>query len=394
MNKNSSTYCALSHTGLALQNYADFCSCNANKLSWKTRDHEVMNVYKHPIRHSFQNYTRKMIAAVLDNNQRHTSCQACWDQEDAGGISLRQQYNRILEHTAPDVNQPRVLIFKPGNTCNMACRMCNAATSSSWYADAHQLENPGIPFREFTREFEIIRNSYNTTNTELWQDLKNWMAGLEIIDIYGGEPFLIPGLFDMLQHGIDIGAAKNIKIRINTNASIWNQRYIDILKQYGHVDFKVSADSDVPAQFEYIRHKGQFDNIVSNIQRFQQEFHNYPQVDVQCVLTITSLNVMQVDQIARNLRQLLSMPVVLNFVVNSEYDIRHLPVSIRNQLCQTIQAPEVVGLLQQTIPGCDIEWPRFCQITDRLDRLRGQSFRTVFPEWWKILEPYWIHNND
>lgn len=379
---------------MALQNYADFCSCNVNKMSWKNNQHEVLNVYDHRVRDSFHSYTRKMIAAALDHDQRHPSCQSCWDQEDAGISSTRQQYNRLLANTVPDPDQPRILIFKPGNTCNMACRMCNAATSSSWYADAHQLENPNIPFREFTREFEIIRNSYNTNNTELWNDLKAWMAKLEIIDIYGGEPFLIPGLFDMLQHGVDIDAAKNISIKINTNASIWNQRYLDILKHYGSVDFKVSADSHIPAQFEYIRHKGQFNDIVGNIQRFRQELKSYPQIVTRCVLTITSINVYDVDAIRTNLENLLEMPVDLNFVVNSEYDIRHLPIPVKTWLIDNIKSQEIVQFLQQTIPGCDIEWPRFCQVTDRLDQLRKQSFQAVFPEWWKILKPYWAGLRD
>lgn len=390
MNTESQTFCMLSHTGMALQNMADFCSCNSNKLSWKTRQHQVMNVYEHPIRESFHSYTRRMIAAALDHGQRHPSCQACWDQEDAGQQSQRQQYNQILKHTVPDKNQPRVLIFKPGNTCNMACRMCNAATSSSWYRDEHQLTNPTVPFREFTQQFEIIRNSYHPSNTELWGDLKAWMAGLEIIDIYGGEPFLIPGLFDMLQHGIEIGAASRITIRINTNASIWNQRYIDILKQYQHVDFKVSADSDVPAQFEYIRHQGSFEQIVHNILRFRQEFHAHPNVVMQCVLTLTSLNVWHVDTIRNHLEDLLQIPVVLNFVVNSEYDIRHLPVPVKNKMLGHVRSREVLGMLAQTIPGCDIEWPKFCSVTDRLDQLRGQSFQSAFPDWWQMLEPYWV----
>jgi organic radical activating enzyme len=390
MNKDSSTYCALSHTGMALQNYADFCSCNVNKLSWKNNRHEILNVYDHPIRDSFKSYTRKMIAASLDNNQRHPSCQNCWDKEDAGAESARQHYNKILKNIVPEPDQPKILIFKPGNTCNMACRMCNPATSTSWYADSYRLDNPGTSFQEYTKQFEIIRNSYEPSNTKLWDHLKSWMAKLEVIDIYGGEPFLIPGMFDMLEHGVRIGAANKISIKINTNASIWNQRYLDILKQYGSVEFKVSADSHVPAQFEYIRHKSSFEKVVANISRLKTELQNSTQVKMSCIMTVTPLNVFYVDAIEQNLSRILDMPVSTNIVHSSEYDIRHLPVPVKTYLMTNLRNQQVKNFFEQTIPGCDTEWPKFCQVTDRLDQIRGQSFRQVFPEWWDILEPYWI----
>lgn len=392
MNKNSSTFCILSHTGMALQNYADFCSCNVNTLSWKNHKHEVLNVYDHPIRDSFKSYTRKMIAAALDNDQRHPSCQSCWDKEDAGIISTRQRYNQKLEHIQPEPEQPKILIFKPGNTCNMACRMCNPATSSSWYADAYKASDTPLTFQEYTKEFEIIRNSYQPSNVQLWDDLKNWMAKMEVIDIYGGEPFLIPGLFDLLNHGVETESAKKINIDINTNASIWNQKYIDILKEYKLVNFKVSADSHIPAQFEYIRHKSNFNKVMENIDRFKSEFKNSNNVLTTCVLTVTSLNVFYVDEIEKALQRTLQMPIGINFVTGPDeyYDIRHLPIPVKQHLLQHLKNQQVKTFLEQTIPKCDIEWPKFCTRTDRMDQIRNQSFSETFPEWWNLLKPYWV----
>lgn len=391
MNKTSSTFCILSHTGMALQNYADYCSCNLNNLSWKNNQHEVLTAHDHPIRDSFKSYTRKMLAASLDNNRRHSSCQVCWDQEDAGKLSTRQQYNKLLEDTVPALDQPKVLIFKPGNTCNMACRMCNPATSSSWYADGYKLANPGVSFKEYTREFEIIRNSYHVSNTTLWDDLKLWMTKLEIIDIYGGEPFLIPGLFDLLEHGVKIGSAKNIKIAINTNASIWNQQYIDILKNYKSVVFKVSADSDVPEQFEYIRHKSKFNAVIENIINFKKELQDLPNFKISCISTITPLNVYYTDLIVKNLKEVLNMPVSVNLVTSpGEYDIRHLPIPVKHWLKNNLKNNNITSIIGQNLPGCDIYWPKFCKITDQLDQIRNQSFIETFPEWWEMLKPHWV----
>jgi MoaA/NifB/PqqE/SkfB family radical SAM enzyme len=396
MNKDSSTFCALSHTCLALQNYADFCSCNVNRLSWKNNKHQVLNVSEHPIRDSFKSYTRKMLTAALDNDQRHPSCQACWDNEDAGIPSARQTYNHRLKDIQPEPDQPKILIFKPGNTCNFACRMCNPATSTSWYSDAYKLSNSDVSFKEYTRKFEVIRDSYQPSNTELWDDLKGWMPKLEVIDIYGGEPFLIAGLFDMLEHGVKTDSAKNISIRINTNASIWNQKYIDILKHYKSVYFRVSADSHIPEQFEYIRHKSDFDSVIKNIIRFKDEFRELANFEINCVLTVTSLNVFYVDEIEQHLTNALGMSVGLNFVTGPDeyYDIRHLPIPVKKHLLNKIKNQEIKSFLTQTIPKCDIEWPKFCINTDRVDQLRNQSFQETFPEWWQMLKPFWVYAND
>jgi hypothetical protein len=84
------------------------------------------------------------------------------------------------------------------------------------------------------------------------------------------------------------------------------------------------------------------------------------------------------------------LPIAVNIVTTPEYDIRHLPIPIKQYLIDTLSNPLVVNFLKQSISGCDIEWPKFCQTTDKLDQLRGQSFAETFPEWWKMLKPYWV----
>lgn len=403
----SSTYCVLPHIGMALQNHADFCVCNINKASWKDQNRQVMHVHTHPAKLSFQSHTRKMIGASLDHGIKHPSCKVCWDLEETGVASPRQNYNKMFADVEPLLNQPRVLIIKPGNTCNFACRMCNPITSSSWYADGYDLERNGIAssswyndehsnqtqamtFNEYTRTFETVRNSFNRDNEDFWGTMKEWIENLVFIDIYGGEPFLTPALFDLLEHGVKIGAAKNIKLNIHTNASIYNQNYLDILSHYKLVQFSVSLDSHIPAQLEYIRHKADFDQVVQNTNKFKQYTDKINNIKMGITCTITPFNVYYIDDIVNNLQNMFMVSVNRNIVTTPEYDIRHLPLSVKSYLVQNITEPLTRGFLQKNIPGCDIEWPKFCRATDRLDQLRDQSFADTFPEWWDILKPYWI----
>jgi sulfatase maturation enzyme AslB (radical SAM superfamily) len=247
-----------------------------------------------------------------------------------------------------------------------------------------------MTFNEYTRTFENVRNSFNRDNAEFWDTLKQWIANLVYIDIYGGEPFLTPALFDLLEHGAAIGASKNIELAIHTNASVFNQHYLDILSQYKRVNFGISIDSDDPAQLEYIRHKGNFAQIIENSNRFKQFIDQHDNIEMGVTCTIVPFNVFYIDKILHNLKGMYNVPVGLNMVTTPEYDIRHLPQPAKDYLIANTTYTLIRNFLQQTIPGCDIEWPRFCRATDQLDQLRQQSFADTFPEWYNMLEPHWV----
>lgn len=406
MNK-SSTYCVMPHIGLAVQNHGDFCSCNLNKKSWQDNKKQVMHVYSHDMTRMFQSHTRKMLGAQLDHGLQDPSCQVCWDAESVGNSSARQYFNQSFGNVDPLPDQPRVLIIKPGNTCNFACRMCNPMTSSSWYSDGYKLEKANmhssswypeeqsnqvskLKFNEYTRTFEHIRKSFNPDNLEFWAVLKKWIENLVFIDIYGGEPFLIPALFDLLEHGIHVGSAKHISLKLHTNASIYNKKYMEILSKYKSVKFSVSIDSSDPDQLEYIRHKSDFATVIDNSKKFKKFIDNYPNMFMSISYTVVPFNVFYVDQHKQELESLLAMPLVFNLVTTPEYDVRHLPYSVKKNLTEKIENQKVKSFLQKSIEGCDIEWPKFCGATDLLDKIRNQRFSDVFPEWWKILEPYWV----
>ena len=403
----SSTYCVMPHMGMALQNHADVCCCNVNKDSWKDNRRDVIYMTSHPISTAFTSATRKIIAARLDNGIKHSGCRFCWDLEESGSVSPRQLFNDQFGDHVPMLDQPRVLIIKPGNTCNFACRMCNPMTSSTWYADGYELEKNDLvsttwypsdhqhdvsvmTFNEYTRTFQDIRHSFHQNNTEFWHTLKGWLPNMVYIDIYGGEPFLIPAMFDLLQHGVEIGASNNIEINIHTNASIFNQAYLNTLAAYKKVSLHLSLDSEQPKHLEYIRHKASFEVLIDNCHRFKHFVSHHDNFGLSITNTITPLNVFYVDRTAAALQTMFDVPVEANLVTTPEYDIRHLPVPVKQILLQQISNRRVAAFLQQTIPGCEIEWPRFCAVTDKLDQLRGQSFSQTFRDWWKILEPHWV----
>jgi hypothetical protein len=50
--------------------------------------------------------------------------------------------------------------------------------------------------------------------------------------------------------------------------------------------------------------------------------------------------------------------------------------------------PTLANFLMQTIPGCDVAWPKFWKITKELDSIRNQSFESTFPEFYELIKTY------
>ena len=385
----SKTYCVMPHKALALQNHGDFCVCNMNNMSFETKTREVMYVHNTSLKDAWNSHTRKMVSAALDRNRALPACTRCFDLEKSGNSSPRTQFNKSFESLPDITTQPQVFILKPGNTCNLACRMCNPATSSGWYRDAYQLaiKNEGFvgTANEYSKTFEHIRNSFNRDNTEFWDTFVEWLPNMVFVDIYGGEPFLTPALFDALEKVANAGQSHNTALQFHTNLTMINPHYLEILSKFKSVNIGLIIDSDQFNELEYIRYPVKADTVFDNLQKFKQASKEYSNINFGICITITPLNVWRMSDIKKNLNQYL--PTYVNFVTSpGEYDIRHIPLPVRKIIAK--QNPSVANFIMQTVPGCDVLWPKFWKHTKDLDQLRGQSFEDTFPEFYELIEPY------
>ena len=386
----SKTYCVMPHKALALQNHGDFCVCNMNNMSFETKTREVMYVHNTSLKDAWNSHTRKMVSAALDRNRALPACAQCFDLEKSGNGSSRKQFNSMFGSLPTLTTQPQVFILKPGNTCNLACRMCNPATSSGWYKDAYQLAIKNEDFvgtaAEYSKTFEHIRNSFNRDNTEFWDTFVEWLPNMVFVDIYGGEPFLTPALFDALQRVADAGQSSNTKLQLHTNLTVFNPHYLEILSKFKSVKIGLSIDSDQVQELEYIRYPVDASTVFDNLEKFKQISNKYQNIVMNICLTVTPLNVFNVEKIKFNLEKY-KLAVGLNIVTSpGEYDIRHIPLPVRKIIAN--QNPSIANFIMQTVPGCDILWPKFWKHTKDLDQLRGQSFEDTFPEFYELIKPY------
>jgi MoaA/NifB/PqqE/SkfB family radical SAM enzyme len=401
MNKQSPTFCVMPHLGLSVQNEGDICVCNLNNKSLSLNN-QLKKIDEITIDEIWHSPTRSEIIDQLDNGIKHPRCNVCWDSEDAGKKSTRLELNEIFKDVAPSANQPKILIIKPGNTCNAACRICGPETSSGWYSDSFKLaqtKNKDLNFKTYIKNFESIKNSFNPDSPNLWPVLNNWYKELLFLDIYGGEPFMIPGLWSSLQEAINFGYAQNISLRISTNASIWNEEYMHILSKFKSVDIGLSIDSHISTEFEYMRYKLDFNKCIDNGKKIINFVNQHSHMSARVSCTPSILNIWNIKDIVESLGEILNINISFtNFVYSPEhFDIRHLPKNIKQEIIKKLKDTEkfhtVLNFMDQVIPGCVMQWPKFCMETDKLDNLRGTKFKDVYPVWHSMLEPYWDYKH-
>jgi hypothetical protein len=394
----SQTYCKLSHVSLAIQNKGDACVCNKNTSSFTDSHGNLKFLYNTGLKEIWDLDSRKSISIRLDNGERVDGCQSCWNDEAAGVKSSRQSFNKQLINVDPMDEQPRVLIIKPSNVCNLSCRTCQPVTSSGLYQDFYKLETEqntfSGTFKEYTSQFETIRDGFGQDNVAVWDTFEQWIPGLTFLDIYGGEPMLAPAMWERMISAGNAGTTSNTDAQMHTNGTIWNQDYIDCLHKFKSFNIGLSIDAARPDQLSYIRNGVDINRLTENIGKYIKLTKTHSNVTAYICLTVSIFNIWYIDEIIDELGKY-GLQIGVNVVdAPEQYDFRHLPGEVKNTLIEKfnnykgnypIQMSNLVNLLKHNIPRCNILFPKFWYELIALDKIRNQKFKDVMPEYYNAI---------
>lgn len=239
---------------------------------------------------------RKRIQDITRNNEIPIGCGTCERRYQRTGQSQKEYWIKLPEEGgrlyAGWQDNITALELNNSNTCNLSCAPCNSFYSSSWlkyeeifeskfWEVKHLKRPPTVPFNLVSHLKEI--------------DLTH----LKVLTIKGGEPFMNPELFPVLQHLLEINVLQNVIIKLVTNGTILGKEIKEIkllLEKAKTVKITISVDG-VGDVGTYIRYSPQKFAKISNIETFIQNFEEYPNVEFGLFPSIQVYNIFSLDKV-------------------------------------------------------------------------------------------------
>lgn len=214
----------------------------------------------------------------LLNGVKNKNCNSCWHAEKKNIDSLRLISNRTLMGKLPkgslqqQIETPKVENINSfdlvlGNLCNLKCVMCTPNLSSQLMAEVDL--NPQLKKR-YTDKKILNQSFLNWPKTDDFVEWCNKVLPQSIhIKFSGGEPFVIPWIYDVIEKIPDEQKAKCI-LHFTTNLTIINHKLIECFKKFKEVWLSVSSEGSHNT-FEYLRYGHKWEKLVENIKLIQDK---------------------------------------------------------------------------------------------------------------------------
>jgi len=412
MNKDKGFYCVWADKGLALHNVGAALLCCHSRTFLKDNNNQQIFWHTHSLQDAWNSQTRLEIQTALESGVQHPNCQACWDDENTGTKSRRQHYLELNIDYSNTVDAPLLVDLKLGNLCNLSCRTCNPWVSSKWAKDwwlaidSKKENNPYPTFELYLKEnFKTGRLSYNDDNTGFWDQLNDWLPYAQYIDIYGAEPMLLHKLFNILKYCIAQGYNTKQILHFNTNCTIWNQQYIDILCKFKQVYFDLSIDG-LYDHFDYIRNGESWDVVSANIDRYDKlKSQNEARHNVSICITISFFNIYYLDEIFEYFEQR-DWHIHFNMAhLPQHVNIKIIPQEVKQAIKEKLlrstsqqflhEIAPILTYMDETLEPNIMAykkslWSELVRIADELDVIRKQNFKETFPEFYNLVSPFWV----
>ena len=393
----------------------------------KDEDNRVYNLEQDSLKDYWNSYGLRQVRKKMLAGEKIKACQHCYYQESLGRSSYRQSFNKQWlnsEHREDILNRveksrtndfkveeaPLYLDIRPGNLCNLKCRMCSPGSSSKIYKEQKEIlkDNPvelsSLVNTSYFKKSEKELSNWHK-NPDLWNNIYQWSEKSKQLYFTGGEPTLIKQNWDLIQHLTQKGLSKNIDLVFNLNCTQVPDKLLDTFSNFSNITLNFSIDGYKNIQ-EYIRYPSKWleveKNIIKMLKHSNKNTHFYfcPTIQVYNILDISYL-----FQWIENLKHSYeTIGVSLNMCTQPEFlDIAILPKSIKKQALHKLKDWEssltsqddffldclkgIKNVLKQKEKK-DISYhlKRFYKYTCILDKKRNNIFKKSCPELYQLLE--------
>jgi organic radical activating enzyme len=354
----------------------------------------------------------KTIRINMLANKPCVECTKCYEREEHGAFSMRNDANRNYGHHIAEVDKTEVDGTFPdfkirywdvrfSNLCNFSCRSCGPIFSSNWYTDHVKLyaRKPDVLGRD------MARVEYTTGDEDdMIAQMMPHVPYLEQVYFAGGEPLIMKEHYFLLEKLIEAGKT-DIRLQYNTNFSelhFKDKHVFEYWRHFKNVSVGASLDA-MGARAELMRKGTDWTQTVDNRQRMREEV---PHVDFYVSATISSMNVLHVLDFHKTwVEQGLIEAKDFNINICQDspwYRADIFPQWFKEDVITPAYEKHIEWLdskdpLRRATNGFTSmlsfinaqdntkEWARFVEETAKLDKIRKENFWDTFPEIKKAL---------
>lgn len=375
------------------------------------------------------NHYRKIRKQMIEG-ERVDGCQPCYELEDLGIPSYRENYiqdwmgfhreadnikqivDKSIDNDYVVEESPQYLDFRLGTLCNLRCRMCQSQNSSAIYKELKDEEL----YTEEERDFIVKTSHWNDFSdyTQPWFDdpgflstVETWLPNCNRLYFTGGEPTIIQRVYWILEKCVELGINENIDLVFNSNMTNIQPRFLDLIAKFKSVLMCLSVDGYGTTN-EYIRSGSTWSIVDKHIRDYATSdvvgnLLFSPVVQIYNILNITDL----IDY-AELIQKETGRRIDISFLLNNYpkcLDIRNLPQNIRDVAIEKLETWSATSTYfaedernKQTVLGLikalkenynedsNEQMQTFKEYTQLLDSKRDQSLKESLPELWELLK--------
>jgi radical SAM protein with 4Fe4S-binding SPASM domain len=393
--QESKVFCMFPWTHLNVTPKGDIYPCCSNNYTTP-----FGNTKDSTLEQAFNNGQMKQLRLNMLNETPSKICEFCYKHEQASPYSFRtyslEHFGKHFDEVVPTTKEDgtvenfkmRYYDIRFSNICNFKCRTCGSEFSSQWAAEAKNNWDPAQPI--------IIHAGHN--KDDLLNEVLTHVEHIDLAYFAGGEPLITDEHYTILEEMIRKGRT-DVVLRYNTNASNIKYKNHDILSLWKHfkrVELSCSVDH-YGERAEWLRKGTDWGKVESNLLTFRSL--DYVSFQINTVFSLfnyltitefydylTSKNILREHDWHHSLYLAVhpsyysakSLPRELK-ILAKEKALNYIERNSSLEICVTRLVTDAVKFAEESDTWNDNK-KIFFQHTNSLDKIRGESFFSVFPE--------------
>jgi MoaA/NifB/PqqE/SkfB family radical SAM enzyme len=349
----------------------------------------TLNINKTNLKEIYLGTAMSQLRQQFRSGQRPTGCKNCWQREDDGLPSMRQngksKFKEIyytINWNLDDINNLQLFDLNLSNLCNLSCRICGPHSSV-------EIGKKDVAAGRLSEsKFIEIQKSVEWEDTDqFWGQMEELIPNIRYLDLYGGETMMSKKHFNFLRKLVTAKVSEDIKLFYNTNGTFYSDKFFDSWSHFKSVRLNISVD-DMYERFEYQRNGSDWTVLLDNVKKFKDRLSDTFSIEI--FPTVNIQNVYYLPELV-SWAESLELPIYFNMLLGPKFlSVDYLPQSARIAVIDKLStrsdhlliAKLISKLENVTYDGINQE---FLDYMKRLDQERQQSFVTTHTEIAKLI---------